>query len=176
MQLWHPVLSSYSFQLVVQGEDFNKALDCYMYLLEMADEQNRKLADAEVKPVTTLALPLGVGCAHIDKQGWAMRREALFDEICQRHVWSEDINIHLMSIVDPAEISGYLLNEEIPIRSFDTGTPLRSAKAGDRYDPETGKGTRIWEYLNPDDVLTPDQLELAIHNIEVLRRFTIGSA
>jgi hypothetical protein len=178
MQDWHPVLRDCSFQFVVQGKNFNEALDCYRYLLEKSLEQNEKAwaKDKEVKPVRTIAFPLGVGCEHDKKDVWAPMREAIVANLSLHKEYDDSIKIHLMSIVDPVEISKYLKMPGMPIQSFDTGAPIRLAKAGKRYNTLTGKGERVEGYLDADEELTLEAFNIAVHNIGVLRKWTIVGA
>jgi len=173
MQEWHPVLSECSYHLVVQGRTFGEALDSYKRLLQMAREQNRKMkVNHEKQAVVTISFPLGIGCANKEKDSWAPMREAIVANLALKHEYDPTIKIHLMSIQCPAEINRYLQMNDIPIKSFDTGAPVRAAMAGLKYDAETGLGERVDGVLNPDDKLTCDQVQILLHNISVLRKFT----
>ena len=172
MQEWHPVLSECSYHLVVQGRNFGEALDSYKRLLQMALEQNKKMKTThEKQAVVTISFPLGVGCADKDKDSWAPMREAIVANLALKHEYDSSIKIHLMSIQCPAEVSHYLHMNDIPIRSLDTGAPVRAAMAGLKYDMKTGLGERVDGVLNPDDELTFDQVQILLHNIGVLRKF-----
>jgi hypothetical protein len=173
MQSWHPILSDCSYQLVVQGKNFNEAIESYKRLLEMSLTQNEKLKGThERQPVLTIAFPLGVGCADLSKDTWAPMREAILANVALKHVYDPTIKIHLMSIQNPVEVSHFLKMNDIPIQSLDTGAPVRAAMAGLRYNEKDGSGERVDGVLNPDDELTHDQVQNLLHNIKVLRKFT----
>jgi hypothetical protein len=173
LQEWHPVLSECSYHLVVQGRDFNESIESYRRLLQMALEQNKKMKSShEKQAVVTISFPLGLGCANYGKDTWAPMREAILAHVALKHEFDQSIKIHLLSIQSPLEASKYLQMNDIPIRSLDTGAPVRAAMVGLRYNRNTGTGERTDGILNPDAELTFDQAQVLLHNIKVLRKFT----
>jgi hypothetical protein len=181
MQKWHPILSEYSFQFVVQGYDIADATECYKELLDLAIKQNEEVTLPNGKSaVMTLSIPLGIGACNLDKSEWAEIRRDFVWGLIEKSWYHGKIKVHLMSIVDPAELYEYTKyvkfhGHNFPISSLDTGAPIRAAKAGIKYDDE-GHGERVWEVLNPTDILTDEQLALARYNINMLRRYAIASS
>jgi hypothetical protein len=91
-QEWHPIISKYHLQLVVQGSTMDGALDCYKRLLEMAKSQNEHLnAYREDLAVTSIAFPLGIGCPKEKKESWVAMREAILANIALHKEYDSNI-------------------------------------------------------------------------------------
>lgn len=157
------------YMFVLQGQSVEEVVSCFR-------EFEHHISQQSIFMVTDIGVPLGIAC------GGADVRKADYDvtdlvingrfeviKALRSELIEAGLIVHLLSSANPRELGLY--REMDFIERVDTGAPWTAAMHGIRYDEKTGEGRKLMKSLDIHREFVGEELELARHNIEVLRRF-----